>query len=241
MAATVLINHNEKPSSLIKKISNTFYFPLLCFQLLCVVFIASAQLLLSMVGWSLKMLRAAVEVLGASSFYQHCMGTEQAEHDAGWGPKSTLKMDISPLASSRDYTPSAGTLIIIFPLLWEQFHPYLFSFNCLDTIFWSDQSKADLKIYVFHSKHDVNCWQALSSFVLPKTSACSGPFQNMRSTMFPNCCVLVPVHMKDNTRLKYPTGNEGTSVCLRAVLATSRVIRKYLLTSPYLHQLNKQK
>lgn len=50
--------------------------------------------------------------------------------------------------------------------------------------------------------------------------------------MFPDCCVLVPVHIKDNTRLKYPTGNEGTSVCLRAVLATSWVIRKYLLTSP---------
>lgn len=63
-------------------------------------------------------------------------------------------------------------------------------------------------------------------------AACSRPFQNMRSTVFPNCCVLVPVHKKDNTRLKYPTGNEGTSVCLRAVLATSWVIRKYLLTSP---------
>lgn len=50
--------------------------------------------------------------------------------------------------------------------------------------------------------------------------------------MFPNCCILVSVHTKDNTRLKYPTGNEGTCVCLRAVLATSRVIRKYLLTSP---------
>lgn len=59
--------------------------------------------------------------------------------------------------------------------------------------------------------------------------------------MFPNCCVLVPVHMKDNTRLKYPAGSDGPSDCLRAVLATSRIIRKYLLTSPYLHQLNKQK
>lgn len=67
---------------------------------------------------------------------------------------------------------------------------------------------------------------------MPKMASCSGPFQNMRSTMFPNCCVLIPVHMKDYTRLKCPTGNESTSVCLRAVLATSCVIRKYLLTSP---------
>lgn len=67
---------------------------------------------------------------------------------------------------------------------------------------------------------------------MPKMAACSGPFQNMRSTMFPNCCVLVPVHMKDNTRLKYPTGNESTNACLRAVIATSCGIRKHLLTSP---------
>lgn len=178
------------------------------------------------------MLRAAAEMLGASSFYPHCVGTEQAERDVGWGPKSTLKIDVSPLASCRDNTPSAGTLIIIFPLLWEQFHPSLFSLNCLDTISNLIRVRQILKIYVFHSKHDVNCWQALRNFVMPKMAAYSGPFQNMRSTMFPNCCVLVPVHMKYNRRLKYPTGNEGTSVCLRAVLAISQVIRKYLLTSP---------
>lgn len=74
---------------------------------------------------------------------------------------------------------------------------------------------------------------------MPKTAACSGPFQNMRSTMFLNCCVLVPVHMKDNTRLKYPTGNEGTSVCLRAVLATSWVIRKYLFSPIFISWTSK--
>lgn len=91
-----------------------------------------------------------------------------------------------------------------------------------------------LKIHLFPS---VNCWQALSGFVMQKRLLTLDHFKTWETRCFPITVLWILCTWRIITRLKYPTGNQDISVCLGTMLATPRVTREYLLISSPLSPL----